>query len=511
MYTDCYTIDLTGFSMAPALKPGDRLVVRRVSPESIGPGDILVRRSGSRHLVAHRLIERISTNRGITKGDAVGCIDPTPIALTDPVERVDAIVRQGRLICFSGTLWQWRNRWRAGISRRGLSAVLMKQRIKKALLERGCSDVSANKYALAKFLDSNWKPVSFDRNPPPGIGSAEREGILGLLHGDKEAAVGTVERLPQRGRRQRAVVTGNLAVIGLLEKLEKHLGAERLPVMTLKGASLLNRCYASVGMRPMEDLDLMVRPEDRCRFVQILTALNFQQNRWRAERFQGPTVTLDLHVHPLQTERIQSRRHLLPEGIDSIWQRSQPWRDGCQWVRRPADEDNFLLLCLHLLKHYYARLIWLEDLRRIVRQADANFWSRLFYRARVLGCSKALAYGLYLLETLYPNFARDNPAIRNCSHLLSNLEKGLLLLAVSDRPLPLSAPLLEFLAVQGCRRRGSLAFQTLVLSRNARRAEFQIVSPLQHVYFIFLRIFSVSKLFLQYLGTCARVAGRMGK
>ncbi|HHP7234615.1 MAG TPA: nucleotidyltransferase family protein [Desulfobacterales bacterium] len=497
--------------MAPALMPGDRLLVRRVSAEQIGVGDILVRYHPGRQIVAHRLVGRLSGGRGITKGDAVGDIDPTPIALNGSVERVDGIIRRGNLIFLSSSRCRWSNRWRALASRCGFSSARWKQRLKKALIEPGFKSASTGKYALVQILNGRYRPSTVDFSSQTWRIAVEREGIAPLLHTFEDAGGNVSDRRGQLQPIYRTTVAGNLAVIGFLEKLETTLRAEQIPVMTLKGASLLNRFYPCVGMRPMEDLDLLVFPEHRARFTRLLEYLGFEQNRWRKERFQGKLLSVDLHIHPLQTERIESRRYLMPEGIDSIWQRSAPWQTDFRWVRRPADIDNVLLLSLHLLKHYYGRLIWLEDLRRMLEGRQEAFWHSLFHRAQLMQCVKPLVYSLYLLDTLDPKTAAPGFSRRNDIPRLSSLEKGLLLLAVSDRPLPLSAPILELLAVDGWKQRFSLAFETFFPRQMVRRAEFGVIFPMQAILFIPLRLLSTGKLLLQYLSTAFRVLGRMGR
>jgi hypothetical protein len=86
-------IGLDGWSMAPALRPGDRL---RVEPFGAAPpsaGEVVVARRGAR-LVTHRL-RSLASGRAITRGD--GCLraDP-PIAVEALVGRVVEIRRGGR-------------------------------------------------------------------------------------------------------------------------------------------------------------------------------------------------------------------------------------------------------------------------------------------------------------------------------------------------------------------------------------------------------------------------------
>jgi len=68
-------VTLQGTSMAPSLRPGDRLLVTRVTPHSaLQPGELLiVKRAGM--LVAHRFVARIAS-KIVTRGDGASEDDP---------------------------------------------------------------------------------------------------------------------------------------------------------------------------------------------------------------------------------------------------------------------------------------------------------------------------------------------------------------------------------------------------------------------------------------------------
>lgn len=85
----------TGFSMLPAIRPGDLLTVRRCGLAELQEGQIaLYQREGK--LVAHRLIH-LEEDRLITRGDSVRRKD-TPIGESDLVGRVVSISRHGRSV-----------------------------------------------------------------------------------------------------------------------------------------------------------------------------------------------------------------------------------------------------------------------------------------------------------------------------------------------------------------------------------------------------------------------------
>lgn len=89
----------TGWSMLPAIFPGDTLVVERVGPDNVAVGDVvLVGREG--RLCAHRLVSMIADAecpKWITRGDGMPGPD-RPVLANELLGRVVYLIRAGKLI-----------------------------------------------------------------------------------------------------------------------------------------------------------------------------------------------------------------------------------------------------------------------------------------------------------------------------------------------------------------------------------------------------------------------------
>jgi hypothetical protein len=88
-----------GSSMAPTLRPGDILSVRRAAPEEISVGQLIVYSSGPR-LITHRVVtvlQEAGARRWITRGDRAVCDDPAvlPENLIAVVESVSRRTTRG--------------------------------------------------------------------------------------------------------------------------------------------------------------------------------------------------------------------------------------------------------------------------------------------------------------------------------------------------------------------------------------------------------------------------------
>jgi signal peptidase I len=104
-------------SMAPLLRPGDRLRLVRVDRETIRPGDLIAYRRAT-SLVVHRVIAR-AADGVVTKGDALPHAD-TRVPWPAVVARVGGIVDAGgRTHELDAARWRAINRLAAALSRLG--------------------------------------------------------------------------------------------------------------------------------------------------------------------------------------------------------------------------------------------------------------------------------------------------------------------------------------------------------------------------------------------------------
>jgi signal peptidase I len=89
---------VTGWSMLPAVMPGDMLVIERVSSDAVFEGDIVLFGRDRRFFV-HRVITKgqSQTEELVTRGDAMRTPDP-PVPASDLMGRVSFIVRNGKCL-----------------------------------------------------------------------------------------------------------------------------------------------------------------------------------------------------------------------------------------------------------------------------------------------------------------------------------------------------------------------------------------------------------------------------
>lgn len=91
-------LQVTGWSMFPAVRPGDTLIIDRIASSETSEGDVVLFER-DRRLFAHRLIAKYSfgEQRLLTCGDAMPSPD-LPVTESELLGRVSFIVRNGKYI-----------------------------------------------------------------------------------------------------------------------------------------------------------------------------------------------------------------------------------------------------------------------------------------------------------------------------------------------------------------------------------------------------------------------------
>ncbi len=208
-----------------------------------------------------------------------------------------------------------------------------------------------------------------------------------------------------------------------LGKIVGSLHEEGVEVIVLKGAALAWTVYASPALRPMTDLDLLVRPEQMKQFGLVVEALGFHRSEslpahmvpfqerlgggtvWIRERC-GKIIGLDVQ-HDLVG--VDWCRRAFPVEEDALWEAARPLDLGETTARQLSAVDTLIHLCLHpALHHGYAYpLIGYVDLNRLVYHAGSDpLWTRLIERARRFRIKTTVYWGLMaahgLLQTPVP-------------------------------------------------------------------------------------------------------------
>ncbi|MGA1789894.1 MAG: nucleotidyltransferase family protein [bacterium] len=499
-----FVLPFSGYSMYPLIKPGDRLVAKPVHAHSLRVGDIVaIPGPDNGHDMVHRLINVSPDGRGMTKGDAMLKPDHKQVELTMVRGRVEAIIRGRRLIPISSDQGPDIKGLYGKLGQKGISYSFLKLKNKLLFNQLLSRDQSKRHSKERAFILSTLRgKVPPDLTSPDWDALTEmayREGATGILYMRlKEQGIPDAVLLPFENY-QRNTTFMNLIHIRAVERLEEALKGKGIQVMTFKGVCLLDIAYPQFGMRFMDDIDLIVRPEDLEPFMGILRILGYENPGPLSHLFVKDNVTIDLHTHALHTDRIGGRGALFPSGMEPLWASAIPWKSGYQYIKRPDDADHVLLLCLHLLQHSFSRLIWLEDIRRLLDQGDPHFWEKLRNRSILFKQRKSLSYTLYLLRLLFNYEPPQESVLSLLSQNISKAERMLLNIYATGTPLNRLGVLLEYFSITRFRDRIRFGWETLFPKNNVLNQEFGVSSIVERLFFYPGRFFELMSLLIKLM------------
>lgn len=312
------------------------------------------------------------------------------------------------------------------------SAALVEQRSDRSnerelILLCARSEMSKDEIFRASFLLS----LSPDWNYLLGI--ANRNGVLPLVSKNispklKYSLDGeTRKRLDEFGSahlKQSVFVTGKL--IEIVQMLQRN-GISALP---FKGPTLAMRAYNSLVLRQFVDLDILVKPKDFDRAVQLFLRSGFEPyansptkrsnalfiNRKKDIGLisQDGSVRVELHW------KLSGSFFALPFELNELWERLETTELGGVEIKTLPFNDLFVYLCLHGARHGFEKLGWICDLCELIRSENEIDWQQIHDHAAKHGCTKVVELGLFLafelfgVTTAYPswNKIKNDPLLR---------------------------------------------------------------------------------------------------
>lgn len=260
--------------------------------------------------------------------------------------------------------------------------------------------------------------------------------LLPLVYRNLESAGVEDPDLPVlKGVYLHAFVCNQRLVASVGPSLES-LRAEGIPTMVLNGAAVGALHDRDAGLRPMDEIDVLVRPEDAERALAVLRARG-----WSAlSRIDVRGMMRSQHALPLPNAdggKIDLHWRVLPESVrdDDVWAAAVPTTLGTARTLAPEPTDQLTHTCAHGVTFGAAALTWIPDAVAILSSADGHIdWPRLVESVTERGVSLRTATFLKLLRDLL-----GAPIPRHVLAELDRLPSGpreRLLLELARRPVP---------------------------------------------------------------------------
>ena len=205
----------------------------------------------------------------------------------------------------------------------------------------------------------------------------------------------------------------NLLLLARLEQALDLLGAAGIRPIAIKGIDVLPRLYPAFDERTLDDIDLLVRREERETAIAALTDAGWtapsepERTHWLRSSFEMPLVapgpvgvTLEIHWSLGQDVRYR---------IDDagLFARAVPFEIEGRKLFRLDEHDAVAHLLLHHVQHYFdRRLKWVLELGR--RAATPGFsWPAVAERLRAWGGLGAAGIALAHIAKLFPGLLPD--------------------------------------------------------------------------------------------------------
>jgi len=204
----------------------------------------------------------------------------------------------------------------------------------------------------------------------------------------------------------------------LIQQITDTMNQADIPVVLLKGAFLAKWIYRDTALRPMNDIDILCRREDRQKIHERMNKLGYYQqkiaaqsplhekfitSRLMADRFppffndKGNKV--DIHFDIFQESGVSSQ-----QPTASVWNRIIPCSLNGSPVYSLSPEDLLLHLSLHLHKHlspYFGvtMLYWFCDIHEVIRYYNEKInWEQFLENTETLESRSKIASVLHLLK-----------------------------------------------------------------------------------------------------------------
>lgn len=206
------------------------------------------------------------------------------------------------------------------------------------------------------------------------------------------------------------VLRRNTKIYRQLHEILKELQNEGIPVILLKGVALAETVYPDIALRPMSDIDLLVKKTDLNAVIEVLPKLGYIQPH------SAKDYTEHHHIAPFRKTEVEQRdltsieihHNISPNliascsGIDWLWENAQTIKIAKIDALALSPENLILHLCLHLSDCCFVNGIkTLVDISESIIYYGGNLnWDLLVRRSKELGVSNSVYHPLHLAKEM---------------------------------------------------------------------------------------------------------------
>jgi len=196
------------------------------------------------------------------------------------------------------------------------------------------SNDQCNRSHFFFLMRESLQPPQLEEISPDLLSASIREGVQGVLHRSRACPDFSKNMRHRLAKMYYAVTAANVRNLQALDELEASLSEKKLSVLVIKGAALIEDIYPDIGLRPMEDIDLLISGDGKSVLEEVLAGLGYYRDVTFPHLFRRGRVTIDIHTHPLNADRISCRQLLTTLNYASLSRRSIPLKAGFTYLHR---------------------------------------------------------------------------------------------------------------------------------------------------------------------------------
>ena len=201
--------------------------------------------------------------------------------------------------------------------------------------------------------------------------------------------------------------------VRIFEELAALLSMLEIPVIVLKGTSLLSSVYDGLGFRVLGDVDVLVKPEDVSKIDKVLSQSGYRSDQ---EKRSYPVTNylnslvygkngslLLLHVHwHLVNNALPNYIYAEKINMDKLWKEANPLKIRHADALCLAPQHQLLHLSEHAMKHSYNTLIHVWDIRQVINHWKEKLdWERVCRESGEFQLRIPLYYSLWLCKEYF--------------------------------------------------------------------------------------------------------------
>ncbi|MFC1674574.1 nucleotidyltransferase family protein [Candidatus Omnitrophota bacterium] len=296
---------------------------------------------------------------------------------------------------------------------------------------------------------------------------ARREGVLALAFNNLSRIESADRLIPEETRKQMksfyyTVAARNSLLSEQLKKLLSAFNQAGIKLILLKGIALAHTVYPNIALRPMDDIDILVRREDLPAANQVLISLGYlSPANYEDSLVSSPdssintlvygggrtaTFFIHLHWHLINTTWPLGR---LVSAIDMqrIWSAALPLKIEGSNTWKLLPEHQLIYLCQHAFAHGFKRLILIYDIAQVLRTYQEQLdWDLVIQEAQRFNLSQILYCSLRLTSRLLDY---DIPALNRLRPVHFSLFERMLSYFISRGIRSQKLSYLTYLSMQG--------------------------------------------------------------